>query len=114
MSKNINITAKACLVENSETNLNEKLKTYNLGIEMNYVVVVIKLLVVNSETKNSNELIVNIVPKVHYVTPFVTKRLAEEYVKELSKENKLMMFFSVDNGKIVTKNEDVEEFINKI
>jgi len=114
MSKNINTIIKAQLDGKSNTILRDKLKTYNLDIEMNYAVAVIKLLITNSETKNSNELSINIVPKVHYVTPFVTKKLAEEYIAELSKVDKMTMFLHVDKGNIIVKNDEVEEFIDSV
>jgi len=114
MSKNINTQIKAQLDGKSKTIIREKLKTYNLDIEMNYAVAVIKLLITNSETKNSNELVVNIVPKVHYVTPFVTKKLAEEYISELSKVDKMTMFLHVDKGDIIVKNDEIEEFVDSV
>ena len=114
MSKNINIEIKAHLDGKSKTIINEKLKTYNLDKEMNYAVAVIKLLITNSESKNSNELSINIVPKVHYVTPFVTKKLAEEYIAELFKVDKMTMFLHVDNGNIIVKYDEIEEFINSV
>lgn len=109
---NINIQAITYLDENSKTIINDKLKSYKLDKEVNYAVVVLKILVTNSESKNSNELYIKIVPKVHYVVPFITKKLAEEYIKELSTENKLLMFLTVNNGQIIVKGEDINSFIN--
>lgn len=100
----IQIQIKAKLSDDCEKTLHDKLKTYNLDEEINYAVIVLKMLVGNSEGRSSKELTVNIIPKVHYITPFVTKKLAEEYIKELSSVNKLMMFFPVKDGKIIIDN----------
>lgn len=114
MSNNTNIEIKAYaqLNEKSETLIHEKLKTYNLDEEMNYAVVVLKLLIGNSEVKNKNELVICVTPKIQYITPFVTKKLAEEYIKELTKEDKMTMLFTVDKGKIIIKNEDIKSTID--
>ena len=112
MSKNIQM--KMLLDKNSKEILNKKLKSYNLDKEMNYAVVVLKVLINNSECKNSNELAINLVPKVHFVAPFVTKRLAGEYIKELSTINKLVLFLQISNGNLVIKDEDVNEFLTRL
>lgn len=109
-----NIKVNTYLDKNAETNIKEKLKTYNIDKEMNYVVVVTKIIITNSENRNKNELSINLVPKVNYVVPFVTKKLAQDYIVELSKYDKLFMFLPVENGKIVVKNEDVKTTINDL
>jgi len=114
MSKNINIETQVQLDEKSHTILNEKLKTFNLDSDMNYAVAVLKIFITNSESKKYNKLAVNVVPKVQFVVPFVSKILATEYMNELSKKNKLMMFLHVEKGNIVVKDEDIDLAINNL
>jgi len=114
MSEKIDVQVKARLNENVKNDLGYKLTTYNLDEDMNYAVVVLKILITNSESTSNNEITINLTPKVQYVTPFVTKKLAEEYIKELSQKGKLMMFLPVNNGRIIAKNEDTESIINDL
>ena len=114
MSDNINVKIDAKLDEKSEEGLYVKLRSYKIDQEMNYVVAVLKLLVTNSESKNNNELCINILPKINFVAPFVTKNLAEKYIEELSQKNKLMMFLAVEKGEIVIKLEDMDAIMDKI
>lgn len=114
MSENINVQVNAYLDEKSEEGLYAKLRSYNIDKEMNYVVAVLKLLITNSETKNNNELDINILPKIHYVSPFITKNLAEEYIKELSNKDKIVMLLAVEKGEIVIKLEDMDLIMERI
>jgi len=105
-NKNTIIKLKAHLNNNCKKTLHDKLKTYTLDEKINYAIVVLKILTTNPETKNNDELTINLALKVHYVTPFVTKKLAEDYIKELSQINKLTLFFPVKNGKIIVNTKD--------
>jgi hypothetical protein len=112
MSKELKVNA--ILLKNSEYILKEKLKTYNLGKEFNYAVAVIKLLIINSQHEKKENLEIELIPKVQFVTPFVTRKLANDYCKELSTQNKIMMLLNVENGKIIAKNEDVESALDSL
>lgn len=98
----------------SKTILYNKIKSYNLGKEFNYAVVVLKLLITNSQHEKKGELEINLIPKVQFVTPFITKKLAEDYCKELSTQNIIMMLLNVENGNIIVKDEDVESALDNL
>ena len=104
----INVTLKTKLDEKGTEDLQKKLKSYNLGKEFNYAVVVLKLIIANGESKTKDSLVVKLVPKVQYITPFVSKELAENYMKELSILDKLMMFLEIgEDGRVVLKENEI-------
>jgi len=113
MSNKLEIQIEGCLEKTSKTILGQELKSYNLGKEFNYAVAVLKLLITNSESETKGKVTINLVPKVQYVTPFVTKKLAETYCKELSEQDKIMLLLPVSDGKIVVKDEDIEDAMDK-
>lgn len=105
MSETATITLKTKLDEKGVENLQKKLRSYNLGEEFNYAVAVLKLLIANGET-DTKSTVIKLVPKVQYITPFVSKELAEKYRDELYSLSKLVMFLPVNkDGRV-----DFEDF----
>lgn len=107
-----NIKGKVILSENTKESLYKKLQSFNIDQKMNYAVVVLKFIITDSRSRHNGELIIETTLKVGYVTPFITKNLAKEYIKELSQHHKILMFLPVENGKIIAKFEDIEEILN--
>jgi hypothetical protein len=114
MSQNLEVKVQAIFDKESDNILNQKLKSYNLGKEFNYAVAVLRLSITNSENDSKDSLTINLIPKVQYVAPFVTKKLAQAYIEELSGLDKLIMFLPVENGKIVVKKEDIDNALENI
>lgn len=110
MSKELTITVKAKLDEKGKENLQKKLKSYNLGKDFNYAIAVLKLNIANCESDAKEPLVIRVIPKVQYITPFVSKELAEKYMNELSNVDKLMMFLKVgEDGRVILKENEVDK-----
>jgi len=115
VSDKINVIVKCQLNKSSAENLRKKLKSYNLGKEFNYAIAVFKLNIVNGESETKNSLVVNLIPKIQYITPFVSEKLAKEYHDELLKIDKLIMFLEIGkDGRVILKDDIVENMIENI
>lgn len=103
MENELKLKVKAVLDDSSTKILKDKLQSYNLGEGFNYAVVVIKIMITNGKDQvtNLDQLKINLVTKVQYITPFVTKELAEAYLKELSELDMLVMLLPVKDGKVI-------------
>jgi len=116
-TEKINVIVKCQLDKKRVEEFQKELKSYDIGKEFNYAVAIIKVLIANGEdcTNNTNEIVgINIVPKIQYIVPFVSKELAEKYLEELSVFKKMTMFIPVDeNGKLVIKDYNVENTMNE-
>ena len=117
VSDKINVMVDCKLDKKGIENFQKELKSYDIGKEFNYAVAIIKVLIANGEdhTDNTNEILgINIVTKVQYIVPFVSKELAEKYLEELSVFKKMTMFIPVDeDGKLVVKDYNVENTMNE-
>jgi len=117
VSNKINVVIKTKINEKGKENLRMKLKSYNLGKEFNYAIAVLKLNIVNgeSEGETKNSLVVNLIPKVQYITPFVSEKLAKEYHDELFLLDKLIMFLEIgEDGRVVLEDNIVDNVIENI
>jgi len=118
VSDKVNVIVDCKLDKKGVEDFQNKLKSYNLGKEFNYAVAIIEILIANGEnnTNDTNEIVgIDIVPKVQYIVPFVSKEMAELYLKELSILNKLTMFLPInDEGKVVVKDYNVENTMNEM
>jgi len=116
-TEKINVVVDYKLDKKGVEEFQKELKSYNLGKEFNYAVAIIKVLITNGKdcTNDTNEIVeINVVPKIQYIIPFVSKELAEKYLKELSIFKKMTMFIPVDeNGKLVIKDYNVENTMNE-
>jgi len=58
---------------------------------------------------------INLIPKVQYITPFVSEKLAREYHDELLKIDKLIMFLKIgEDGRVVLEDNIVDNVIENI
>jgi len=117
VSDKINVMVDCKLDKKGVEDFQKELKSYDIGKEFNYAVAIIKVLIANGEdcTNNTNEIVgINVVPKIQYIVPFVSKELAEKYLEELSVFKKMTMFIPVDeNGRLVIKDYNVENTMNE-
>lgn len=115
MLEKIDMKVDCIIDESGVENLQKKLRSYNLGREFNYAVAVLKTLIVNGERNIKNTVSINIVPKVQYITPFVSKELAEKYLEELSTLDKLTMFLPIDEeGRVIVKQNNIENTMDEV
>jgi hypothetical protein len=113
MNHQLQVELTAQFAENSGDRLRKQIQSYNLGEEFNYAVVVLKLSITNGEKIVSESVALVINPQVHYIVPFINKELAEEYCKELSQTDKLMMLLEVKNGKAILDDDISMDVSNK-
>lgn len=97
-------------VEKEKGKLQKKLKSYNLGKEFNYAVAVLKFNIGNNcESDEMNSLTISLIPKIQYITPFVSKELAEKYMNELEKLGKLFIFLDIGEDGRVVMDKDIND-----
>ena len=114
MKEKLEIKLNASLDERCNEVLSKKISSYNLGEEFNYAVVVFNLSITGGDNTINDTVNVKIIPKVRYITPFISKKLAEQYCTELSSLNKIMMLLEVHNGRAIVKNKCIKSKISEI
>ena len=117
VSEKINVMVDCKLDKKGVEDFQKKLKSYDIGNEFNYAVAIIEILIIDrdNEKEINNRIDINIAPKIQYIIPFVSKKLAEKYLEELSTLKRLTMFLSIDkDGKVNLEKNNVENNINKI
>jgi len=115
VSNKLNATLNCKLDPSGVENLQKKLKSYNLGKEFKFAIAVLKLSIANGENIMRSVGDINLIPKVQYITPFVSEELARKYEDELLCLDKLIMFLPIgEDGRVVLKNININNVMNEI
>ena len=110
-TEKINVVVDYKLDKKGVEEFQKELKSYNLGKEFNYAVAIIEILIIDrdNEKEINNTIEINVAPKIQYIIPFVSKKLAEKYLEELSTLKRLTMFLSInEDGKVDLKKNDID------
>ena len=103
ISDEINVIVDCKLDQSGVEDFQKELKSYDIGKEFNYAVAIIEILIIDrdNEKEINNTIEINVAPKIQYIIPFVSKKLAEKYLEELSTLKRLTMFLEIgEDGKI--------------
>ena len=114
VSDKINVMVKCQLDKKGVEDFQKELKSYDIGNQFNYAVAIIEILIIDrdNEKEINNTIEINVAPKIQYIIPFVSKKLAEKYLEELSTLKRLTMFLSInEDGKVDLKKNDIENNI---
>jgi len=115
LSSKLNVTLNCRLDPSGVENLQKKLQFYNLGKEFKFAIAVLKLSIDNGENTMRSVVDINLIPKVQYITPFVSEELARKYEDELLCLDKLIMFLPVgEDGRVILKNININNVMNEI
>ena len=111
VSEKINVMVDCKLDKKGVEEFQKELKYYDIGNEFNYAIAIIEILIIDrdNEKEINNTIEINVAPKIQYIIPFVSKKLAEKYLEELSTLKRLTMFLSIDeDGKVNLKKNNVD------
>ena len=114
ISDEINVIVDCKLDQSGVEDFQKELKSYDIGKEFNYAVAIIEILIIDKDNEKeiNNTIEINVAPKIQYIIPFVSKKLAEKYLEELSTLKRLTMFLSInEDGKVDLKKNDIENNI---
>jgi len=115
VSGKLNATLNCRLSRSGVIDLQKKLQSYNLGKEFKFAIAVLKLSIANGENTMRSVVDINLIPKVQYITPFVSEELARKYEDELLCLDKLIMFLPIgEDGRVILKNININNVINEI
>jgi len=115
VSEKVDAVVECKLDKKGVEDFQKGLKSYDIGKEFNYAVAIIEISIVDrdNEKEINNTVGINVAPKIQYIIPFVSEKLAKEYHDELLSFNKLIMFLEIgEDGKVIL--EDDDNGINKL
>lgn len=97
------IELKAKLINNLDEKIAEIIQTYN-NTAFNYVVVVLNFAIHPNKESNNECVIMDIIPNIEYIAPFITKDKTMKYLSELSNIDKVALLIDLKPNKIIVCN----------
>lgn len=97
------IELKAKLINNLDEEIAEIIQTYNDTV-FNYVVVVLNFAIHPNKESNNECVIMDIIPNIEYIVPFITTDTTTRYLSEISNIGKVALLIDLKPNKIIVCN----------